>query len=202
MDPLAALTGAASAIAPVLVPLGTKCLSFRNKAIKDHKITGLALPPSSGKTELARNLNGSDIFVIDIDGLVMSKIPASEHAAFAALKVSDPMMYDIQYKRTAKHAVDELKHDFMGSRRLLLLASSLSVLEFVGVKRSNMYAMCPSLALHNATHSGDLEERRMRLMEARNNFILDVGRDNIRIFDSWEALTNIVRASWGLQSRL
>lgn len=202
MDPLSALSGVASAVGPLLIPLGIRCLNFRNKSIRDHKVTGLAIPSGSGKTELARNLHGADIFVIDLDELVLGRIPAAEQAAFNALKVSNPVMYDIMYKRVAKAAVEELKRDFVGSRRLLLLAASLSILEFVGVKKQNCYAVCPSLALHNSTHVGDSEERRNKLMEARNNFILDIGRDNLRIFDSYEALTQIVRAAWGLQSRL
>jgi hypothetical protein len=40
--------------------------------------------------------------------LVLGKLPPSEQAAFSALKNTNPVMYDITYKRIAKNAVDEL----------------------------------------------------------------------------------------------
>lgn len=202
MDPLAVMTGVASALGPILVPLGSKCLSMRNKAIRDHKVTGLCLPEGSGKSVLARNLNADDIFVIDLDSFVLSRVPVAEREAFEASKLTDPIMYDIHYKRLARSSVEELKRDFVGSKRLLILASSLSILAYVGVKASNCYALCPSLNLHNLTHSEDSAERKAKLSESRMNFIMSLGKDNIRIFDSWEQLAQIVRMSWGLKSKL
>ena len=108
---------------------------------------------------------------------------------------------ELEYLKNAKAYVDDLIKQF-NKKKFLLLVSTKEESEYIGVDKSNSFAVSPSVKLFNQI-LGDISNNPVKtndMEKARLELIKNTESDKLNIFDSFEDLYNVIKRVYKLQS--
>lgn len=191
----------ASGLIPLAKEVNKWCIA-RIKEAHEHKVCAVILPHGCGKSEIARQLHGDNVIVVDLDNAVRAGLSPSELEAFDNQAFADEQAHKIRYMREGRKIVNELKDDFTKKGvRLIVLCNDPEISQFVGVKPQNTFLCCPSNALYQALHAHASPERKSFLDKKRLEFIINY-KDSLYQFDDFKSLYDALKRSFMLKSKL
>ncbi|MCP4053331.1 MAG: hypothetical protein GY739_09720 [Mesoflavibacter sp.] len=164
---------------------GFNCFGKR-KVMKLYKtkLSSLIISKGCGKSQLKKSLSAlsSELVIVDLNEAVQGKD-------------------ELEYLKNAKAYVDDLIKQF-NKKKFLLLVSTKEESEYIGVDKSNSFAVSPSVKLFNQI-LGDISNNPVKtndMEKARLELIKNTESDKLNIFDSFEDLYNVIKRVYKLQS--
>ncbi len=178
-----------------LVSLGYytyNCWGKRKKANKLHKarLSALVMCKHTGKSTLKKELDShsSNLIIVDV-GESVEPVKGT----------NEKLDYLTKANLYVKNLLDEFK-----SKKFLLLCESVEEALHIGVDKDNIFLCVPSNALFSSLLSklgSDDKELKKEMEKSRMNLVRDCQKDQLNIFNSFDELKAVLKASYKLENQ-
>ena len=174
-----------------LVSLGVKSSyncwkNGRAKKFKAVKFGAVVMSCKTGKSRMCEKLKGNNkVLLVDVG---------------ESVERENGVNSNVNYLVKAKEYVNKLRKD-LKNHSLLLIVSSISEAQFLGVEDKAIVCLTPSNDLFRKI-TENVPAAELKKVEAdRMDLISSCGQDLLNIFDSFDNLYNVIRTTFKLKNK-
>jgi len=167
--------------------------------LKNNKLKGIVLPPSTGKTFLSSNFNVDKYTtLLDIETSTRLSLSEIELKQLDQLRDSGQIssynsMFYIKCKEYLKNQKKAFKRNVF-----IVISSDRSLLKFIGINPSNILVFSPTNEFFEKICVNLDETKKSVATSARQNLLLETRKENLNVFNSFQELSNILGQKLGL----